>query len=42
MSEAAGTDNGPDFGQGVAVAKLDDAAMLRGHVGETPTVIHGR
>ena len=43
MSEAAGSANGPDLRQGVAVAKLDDGVMLRGHVGETPALLvrHG-
>ncbi len=39
MSEAAGSANGPDLRQGIAVAKLDDGAMLRGHVGETPALL---
>lgn len=39
MSEAAGSANGPDLRQGIAVAKLDDGVMLRGHVDETPALL---
>ena len=39
MSEAAGSANGPDLRRGIAVAKLDDGVMLRGHVGETPALL---
>ena len=39
MSEAAGSANGPDLRQGIAVAKLDDGAVLRGHVAETPALL---
>jgi apoptosis-inducing factor 3 len=43
MSEAAGSANGPDLRHDIAVAKLDDGAMLRGHVGGTPALLvrHG-
>jgi 3-phenylpropionate/trans-cinnamate dioxygenase ferredoxin reductase subunit len=39
MSEAAGSANGPDLRQGIAVAKLDDGAVLRGHVAQTPALL---
>ena len=39
MSEAAGSANGPDLRQGIGVAKLDDGAVLRGHVGEAPALL---
>ena len=39
MSEAAGSVNGPDLRQGIALARLGDGAMLRGHVGETPALL---
>ena len=39
MSEAAGSVNGPDLWQGIALARLGDGAMLRGHVGETPALL---
>jgi len=39
MSEAAGSANGPDLRQGIALAKLGDGDMLRGHVGETPALL---
>jgi nitrite reductase/ring-hydroxylating ferredoxin subunit len=43
VCEATGSAKGPDLRQGIAVAKLHDGAMLRGHVGETPVMLvrHG-
>ncbi len=39
MTEVAGSANGPDLRQGIAIAGLDDGAMLRGHVGEAPALL---